>query len=226
MKAPISYSSMTKEDSAVSHLTIATITALVKGLLENGLVSKNVSGQIGGDAAVTALPPDRINIGAEEKPQLNLFLYQITPSVGLRTGFDRPGFDRNGAERLPTMSLELHYLITAYGAQDYHTELLLGHALETMLENSVLSAATMKKTIASFGGKGRSGQPVVAAIAGSDLADQIQELRITPQFLSAEDLSKFWSALQAKYRPSLTYKITGVPLFSSAAAGKREKVTP
>jgi hypothetical protein len=205
----------------VSHLTIATITALVKGLLENGLVSKNVAGQIGGDAVVTALPPDRINIGAEEKPQLNLFLYQITPSVGLRTGFDRGA---TGTERMPTMSLELYYLITAYGAQDYHTELLLGHALEIMLENSVLTSATMKKTISSFGGKGRSGQPVVAAIAGSDLADQVQELRIAPQFLNAEDLAKFWSALQAKYRPSLTYKITGVPLYSSTTPTKREKV--
>ncbi len=214
----------------MSHLTVATITALVKGLLENGLVSKNVAGQIGGDAVVTALPPDRVNIGAEEKPQLNLFLYQITPSVGLRPGFDRAGFDRPPMERSPTMSLELHYLITAYGAQDYHTELLLGHALEIMLENTALSAATIKKTLANFGGKGRSGQPVLAAIAGSDLADQIQELRITPQFLNAEDLSKFWSALQAKYRPSLTYKITGVPLYSSAssgrvATGKGEKVT-
>ena len=50
----------------------------------------------------------------------------------------------------------------------------------------------------------------LAALASSDLADRVERLEITPEFLGNEEMSKLWSALQAKYRPSATYKVSTV----------------
>ena len=54
--------------------------------------------------------------------------------------------------------------------------------------------------------------PVRAALIESGLSDQVQEIKITPQFLSFEDMSKLWSMFQARYRPSLTYEISAVTM--------------
>jgi hypothetical protein len=61
--------------------------------------------------------------------------------------------------------------------------------------------------------------PALAALAESDLADQVEHLKIEPTFLNAEEMSKLWSALQAKYRPSATYKVSAV-LMNGAPAKK------
>jgi len=61
-----------------SALSLASVTAVLKGLLENGLAASGVTTRIGGDAAVSALPPDQIPSGADERAQLNLFLYSLT----------------------------------------------------------------------------------------------------------------------------------------------------
>ena len=65
-------------------LALASVTALLKDLLENGLASAGVTTKIGGDATVSALPPDRVGSGADEKAQLNVFLYHVTPHSKMR----------------------------------------------------------------------------------------------------------------------------------------------
>lgn len=100
-----------------SALAIAAVTAFLKSLLENGLVDEGVNASIGGDAVVSVLPPDRITTGSDERPQLNLFLHQATPHASLRSG------ERSGQRTM--LGLDLHYLLTAYGAQDLQIEILL-----------------------------------------------------------------------------------------------------
>ena len=192
-----------------AHLTIASVTAVLKNLLENTVVSRGVSSAVGGDIVVSAVPPDKINLG-DEKPQLNLFLYQVTPASVLRA---------------PGLSLELYYLITAYGAQDFQAEILLGHAVQTLVEHQHLTGETIQKTLAALGGgkSTRSAQPTLTALSASNLGSSVAALEVRPQFLDADTLGKLWSALQAKYRPSVTYRISGVPLGEGAApvlAGK------
>lgn len=48
-------------------LAIAAVTAVLKDLLENGLVSDSITTSVG-DVIVTALPPDRISVGTDERP--------------------------------------------------------------------------------------------------------------------------------------------------------------
>ena len=186
-----------------SGLALASVTALLKDLLENGLASGGITAKLGGDASVSALPPDRVTSGADEKAQLNVFLYHVAPRSVLRPGGD-PG--------ARPLTLELHYLLTAYGAQDYQTEILLGHALKLFHENPILDQERIRATLKALSqSRDRRVIPAPqAALAASDLADQVERIAIEAEFLSTEEISRLWSALQAKFRPSATYKVSVV----------------
>lgn len=186
-----------------SALAIASVTAVLKSLLENGLVDEGVNASIGGDAVVSALPPDRITVGSDERPQLNLFLHQVTPHTGLRTQ------ERASGQR-PPLGLELHYLLTAYGAQDFQIEILLGYAAQLMHRTPQLRRDAIRNalTLMSSADHGGIPPPTLQALAGFDLDQQIEQIEIRPSYLSSEEISKIWSALQARYRPSLTYKVS------------------
>jgi len=124
-------------------LAIAAVTAVLKDLIENGLVSDSIATSVG-DVVVTALPPDRISIGTDERAQLNLFLYQVTQNrnadwVSRERHGDRPPLTREPRSTNPPLALDLHYLLTAYGAKDFQAELLLGYALQLFHEMPVLT---------------------------------------------------------------------------------------
>jgi hypothetical protein len=194
-----------------SALALASVTAVVKDLLENGLASGAVTSKIGGDAIVSALPPDRIPSGNDERAQLNLFLYLLTPHPGLRTEGHGP---IRGA-----LSLDLHYLLTAYGAQDFQTEILLGHAIQLLHATPVLERERIRETLKAISHTRdrRVVPPALAALASSDLAAEVERLKIEPTFLNTEEMSKLWSALQARYRPSATYRVSAVVMNGNSA---------
>jgi hypothetical protein len=196
-----------------SALALASVTAVLKDLLENGLAREGVTSKIGGDTSVSALPPDRVGAGAEEKAQLNLYLYAVTANTRMRS--DRA----TGSSQRP-LALDLHYLLTAYGAQDFQTEILLGHALQLLHETPVLERERIRRTIDSLSHTKdrRVVPPALAALAKSDLADRVDRLEIAPEFLGNEEMSKLWSTLQAKYRPSATYKVSAVVIDGAVPA--------
>jgi hypothetical protein len=187
-----------------SALALAAVTALLKHRLDNGLAEADVTSELGGDAIVSALPPDRIALGPDERAQLNLFLYLVTPHPGLRNNGPTNG--------VRPLAVDLHYLLTAYGAQDYHTEILLGHALQLLHATPVIERDTIRTTLAGLSRTRdrRVVPPALAALAASDLPDRVERIKIDPEFLGSEEVSKLWSALQARYRPSATYKVSAV----------------
>ena len=66
-------------------LAIAGVTAVLRDLLNDGLVNHNVSGVLGSSVTVSVLPPDRVvPANGTEASQLNLFLHQVTPNPGWR----------------------------------------------------------------------------------------------------------------------------------------------
>jgi uncharacterized protein DUF4255 len=181
-----------------SPLSIASVTSVIKSVLENGLVMHGATAVVG-ELAVTALPPDRIPTGSDERSQLNIYLYRITPNTAWRSipTHDEP---QNGARSIP-LSLDLHYLLTAYGERDYHAETLLGSAMELLHETPILTRETIAPTLAAQAERGGSGGQIFA-----DVIDSIDRITLSPEFLSMEDLAKLWSALQARYRLSATYQ--------------------
>ncbi len=192
-----------------SPLAIAAVTASLKDLLNEGLLNHDLSSI--GSFSVTAQPPDRITTGNTETNQLNVFLYQVTPNLGWRNA-DLPSRD-GGFARLTNapLALDLHYLLTAYGAQDLNAEVLLGYAMQLLHENPVLTRRQLRTVLGAPSPVDGTILPgPFGTLSAVDLADQIELIKITPVFLSAEDLSKLWTAMQARYRPSMAYMVSVV----------------
>jgi hypothetical protein len=189
-------------------LILAATTALIRNMVENGLTDRSVTTSLGGDATVSALPPDRIAVGSDERAQVNLFLYQVTPK-GL-SAQSRHGDRASTEEALPPSILELYYLITAYGAQDLQIEVLLGSAIEVLNENVHVSQETIEGTLKSISSEkgGRIVNPTIASLGSKELIGKLTQLKISPLAMTMDELSRLWSTLQARYRPSAAYKVT------------------
>ncbi|MEH2156800.1 DUF4255 domain-containing protein [Nostoc sp.] len=202
-------------------LSIAAVTAVLKVLLENGLVSDPIAASVG-DVIVTALPPDRISVEADERAQINLFLYQVTQnrnvdwvSQEFRSRHSR--INGNPRSSIPPLALDLHYLLTAYGAKDFQAELLLGYAMHLLHKTPAITSDIIENTLinASTTNTSSAFSQAVASVSVSDLAEQIGQIKLTPEFFNMEETSKLWSALQTHYRPSATYLASMVLIESS-----------
>lgn len=190
--------------SSHSALGIASITAIFKSLLGNELVRQLADTPIG-DVAVSTLPPDRISVGTEERTQLNLYLYRVTPN----SSWHRPGLSdtrKVPADRLP-LALDLHYILSAYGEREFQAELLLGYAIQFFHEMPVLTQEVLRAVLVSLSSTHDSGglQSLLKILATSTLAEQLQEVKISPEFLSTEEMSRLWSSLQTRSRLAMTY---------------------
>lgn len=198
-------------------LSIAAVTAVIKNLLENGLVTDAIVGSIG-DVLVSALPPDKIEVGKDERAQINLFLYQVTQnrnvdwiSPEFRDRHSRIGVnDKNKNEAQfsnPPLALDLHYLLTAYGSKDFQSEILLGYAMQLLHISPIVKTGAIEAALRNASETATSSvfSQALRGISVSDLARQIGQIKISSEFLNMEDTSKIWSALQTHYRPSATY---------------------
>jgi len=195
-----------------SALAIAAVTSILKSMLDNHLVHSGVTTSVG-EVTVSALPPDRISLGTEERSQLNLFMYRLTPHTAWRKVEPSTSGEPPTGRRL---ALDLHYLITAYGEQDYHAEILLGHAVQLLLDTPLLTQDAVRSALSNgHAGNGSVFSSSQAALNGASLGDYVDRLEIVPEFLSSEETSKLWSSLQARYRPSAAYKVSSVVMESS-----------
>jgi len=205
-------------------LAIAAVTAVLKDVLNNGFIDHDLSTI--GSFSVTALPPDRITTGAQEPNQLNLFLYHVTPNQGWRN-VGLPSRDSTG-EHLsnPPLALDLHYILTAYGAQDFNAEILLGYAMQILHETPVITRKNIRLALGSplppvGSGLGGSPSPLPSPfgnLSALDLADQVEQIKISPHYLTTEELSKLWTAMQARYRQTMAYQVSVVLIQSTKPA--------
>lgn len=195
-----------------SALAIASVTAVLRDLLNNGLIDSNISNMIG-NVIVSTLSPDRIDITSnDQQSQLNLFLYQVTPNAAWRN-VGLPA--RNAAgERIsnPPLALNLHYLLTAYGAQDLHAEILLGYGMQLFHETPVLPRKAIRTSLENPAQVGSgSGLPTaMQALFTSELAEQVEQIKIVPETLNTEEISRLWAAFAANYRPTAAYQASVV----------------
>ena len=194
-----------------SPLAIASVTYVIKDLLNNGLIDHDITSI--GNVKVTALPPDRIETTVNlEESQLNLFMYLVTPNQGWRNN-DLP--TRNAKGELtsqPLLALDLHYLLTAYGGQELHQEILLGYGMLLLHENPVLTREAIRVALAppALANPSATLPAQLRILSTSGLADQIERIKITPETLNTEEISRLWTAFGAKYRPNAAYKATVV----------------
>lgn len=193
-------------------LALASVTAVLRNLLDDGMIDDTVVGSVG-NVRVTALAPDLITLASDGPSQLNLFLYQVTPNQGWRNA-GLPSRNANG-ERIanPPLALDLHYLLTAYASRDLHAEILLGYAMQILHETPGLSREAIRR---GLGDPALSVDPEnllppdLRAIATSQLDEQVESIKVTPHGMPADDVTKLWTALQSKFRPSVAYDVSVV----------------
>jgi hypothetical protein len=196
-------------------LAIAAVTAALRDLINETMVTQHVSTSVGSPVDVTALAPDLVKTDANGKNQLNLFLYQVTPNIGW-WNFDQPARDARGARvSRPLLALDLHYLLTAYADKDLHAEILLGCAMQYLHELSVLTREMIRDKQTAWA---IDPDASLRAAATSNVAEQIEQIKVCPQQQSVEELSKLWSAFQAKYRPTAAYQVSVVLIESNFGA--------
>lgn len=194
-----------------SPLAIAATTAVLRERLDTGLLDYDFSGTLG-TVDVSAVPPDRVvSNGTAEPNRLNLFMYRATPNTGWSN--QQYAARSAGGDRVanPPLALDLHYLLTAYGASDLHADLLLGCAMHLFHETPFLDREVIRSALTPSGGGGAL-DDLLELLATANLADQFEQLRIAPEPLHAEEISKLWSAFQTHYRPTSAYVVTVVLL--------------
>lgn len=175
-----------------SPLAIATVTAVLAEIL--GPIA-SVSGLAG--TLVISRAPHLVRVGDDRPRRLNLFLYQTASNAALRNA-ELPVRDSRGdLVNQPVLALNLHYLVTAYGLDDDEAEgqLMMAHAMSLLHDNPVLARKHIRSVV--------SARPL---LTGSDLAEQVEMVKLTPRSLSADDLFKLWSAFQTGYRLSAAYE--------------------
>ena len=192
-------------------LAIAGVSAVLKDLLDSGLIDHQVTDALGAGVLVSSLAPDVVPINGDGAvPRLNLFLYQVTPNAAWRNA-DLPSRDTTGRRvSNPPLALDLHYLLTAYGVAELQSEVMLGYGMQLLHENPVLSRAAIRTALNPSPISGALLPSVYQALRSADLAEQIEMLKITPLAMNAEEMSRLWSALQAHYRPTAAFQVSVV----------------
>jgi len=186
-------------------LAIAAVTAALRNLLLPS-VQTDVPG-----AEVTTGRPDAQGAGI---PALgvNVFLYRTQPNGGMRN-IDLPTRRNDGAVmNRPQAAVDLDYLFSFYGSHAaLEPQRLMGSTLRTLHAVPQLTEGLITATLsdASF-----------AFLSESDLAEQIDRIKVTPLDLSLDDLGKLWSVFfQTPYVLSVAFR-AGVVLLESRATPK------
>jgi hypothetical protein len=204
-----------------SPLAIGAVSAVLRNLLDNAMIEAGAA--VGGTVNVSAVAPDTINLASvDEPPRLNLFLHQVTPNSGWRN-VGLPSRSSETGERLTNapLALDLHYLLTAYARADFQAEILLGYAMHLLHERPVLDRAAIRRALVPSPLDVSMLPPAFQALAASDLADQVEQIKVTPAAMGSEEMSKLWAAIQSHYRPSAGYAVSVVLI-----EGTRPAVSP
>lgn len=145
---------------------------------------------------------------AAESAQVNLFLYRATENPALKNQMI-PGQGHPSEYGDPPLSLVLHYLLTAYGAtedttslNDIRTHFLLGSAMRVLHDYPIITGQ-----LTTIHGP-------VTQILHASLRDEFEQVKVTFDPVSLEDLSKVWTALSRPYRLSAAYSVSVVQIES------------
>ena len=190
-----------------SALAVAGVTAVIQSLLND--VYNHPSTALGG-VTVSAVAPDivqsLVGTSSSAKLQVNLFLHQVTMNAAWRN-VDLPRLAPDGTTRLTNqpLALDLHYLLTAYGAQDSQAEALLGYAVLFLHENPVLVRSQINTALA-----GLLASYPVSGLPNAGLSNQVEMIKITPATLGREEVAWLWTALKADYRPTFPFQASVV----------------
>jgi len=185
---------------------IGAVSATLQALLRDRMaVPTEVPG---GTFDVTVGPPPTVDQdGNGSVPaSVNLFLYKVTENAQLKNQ-EIPGHGHPAAYGHPPLSLNLHYLLTAYGTTADQTVMnetvahyLLGSAMQVLHDFPAITEHLQAS----------DGQPLLHLA----LRGEFEQMKVVLEPLTLEDLSKVWTALTLPYRVSAAYLVTVVQIES------------
>jgi hypothetical protein len=181
-------------------LAIAGVSRTLRSLLRDRLEQPPVD--------VTIAPPDAAVTGMTGR-RVNLYLYQVSENGYLRNQ-EIPGQGHPAAYGRPPLSLDLHYLVTAYGANDTNVDAdleaqqILGDAMRVLHEHPLISEELHEND-----------NPADPLILDAALVGEFEKVKVTLHPSNLEELSKIWTALpQSSFRRSVAYQVSVVQIES------------
>jgi hypothetical protein len=162
---------------------IGAVSTSIRDLLEAEMTNK---------VNVTVAAPDVDITIVDTTKRVNLFLYKVDENGSLKN-MDIPGRGNPGAFGRPPLALDLHYLLTAYGASEEEqigTQEILADAMRVLHDFPIILGANLD-------------------IA---LRNEIEHVKLYLEPLSLEELSKVWSAVTRPMRLSVSYLVTVVQI--------------
>ena len=179
-----------------NHLAIATVTAVLNKLLQEG-ISLDIPG-----AQITTQRPDAPG-GNVSGARINLFLYHATPNTAWRNADLRTRRPKGDLVKHGQASLDLHYILTFYGnEQRLEPQRLMGSAIQTLVDNPLITQEIIRETTTSS---------TIRELEGSALAEQVQMVKFFPSDMTTEELSRVWSVFfQIPYSLSFAYQATAI----------------
>jgi Pvc16 N-terminal domain len=100
---------------------------------------------------------------------------------------------------------------------------MLGYAMLLLHETPVLTRAAIRKALdlAPTDATGSILPTTYQSLRAAALADQYEQIKITPQVMNTEELSKLWTAIQSHFRPTAVYLATVAMIEPQAAQRRR-----
>lgn len=190
-----------------SFLAIGGVSATLQALLRDRM--ELPAGMLPTDLQVTVSTPQAEDDTQNVEPtRVNMFLYRATENGALKNQMI-PGQGHPSEYGHPPLSLVLHYMLTAYGANDDNglinetrAHFLLGSAMRVLHDYPVITDNLM--TVNS----------PPTQILHSSLRGEFEHIKLCLDPISLEDLSKVWTALTRPYRLSTAYTVSVVQIES------------
>lgn len=187
-------------------LAIAAVTAALHRMLLSAVRADNADIDIN----ISTVRPDGTGSGITSTG-INIYLYQVTPNSALSNS-DLPMRSRDGSlVKRPRIALDLHYLLSFYGDESkLEPQRIMGSTLKALHASPVLSREAIRNVIKD---------EAFSYVANSDLAEETELVKMTPQGLSLDDLSKLWNVFfQTKHALSIAYLGTVILIDSDLPA--------
>lgn len=185
---------------------IGAVSATLKRLLQDRM-ELPPSTQI--DVTVSSLQSEQGGNSTDESERINLFLYRVSENGSLKNQ-EIPGQGHPAAYGRPPLSLDLHYLLTAYGTSndgefvdESLSQQILGSAMRVLHDFPIITEQVLTE-------KSPAGQQILE----ESLRDEYERVKVTLDPLTLEDMSKVWTALTLPYRLSTAYRVSVIQIDS------------
>jgi hypothetical protein len=178
---------------------IAGVSSTLRNLLRDRLEDP---------VSVTIAPPD-VQVNGATGRRVNLYLYLVTENGFLRNQ-EIPGQGHPADYGRPPLSLNLHYLMTAFGSadnaadSDLEAQQILGDAMRVFHDFPIVTEDLHQGDILAN-----------PRILDPTLVGEFEKVKISLQPTSLEEVTDLWMALpQSNFRRSVAYQVTVVQIES------------